>query len=300
MLVLFIALIIGLVNPSLVLRWSKKPTRLKVFLWWLLANVLLSILLAIISPAISSKEILGSANQLIKEGNYSRALTELNKINKNDSLYVEAQQLINKADSLKSMEEKEKKIENKQEKKITEITNIQNSTVIDSVSQQKEQLEREINSIDKGIDFSKYHGANSVEELQIEIVLFGTWGKMIIEGEKSNNNELKQLCSKLKERVVKIQIKEFPLLRKQYAQIAKQKMWEHDIDVYASGKGYKCINFTGGIFAANKNKQDFQNQINEVLTIFRFSQSRYRWFKDEDEYTYWTIYKGEDSDLVIL
>jgi len=256
--------------------------------------------MAIISPTITSKEILGSAKQHIKEGKYSKALTELNNINENDSLYVEAQQLISKADSLKSIEEKEKKIENKQEQKNAGTTNTQNSTIVDSVSQQKEQLEREINSIDKGIDFSKYHGANSVEELQIEIVLFGTWQKMIIEGEKSNNNEVKQLCSKLKERVVKIQIKEFPLLRKKYAQIVKQKMWEHDIDVYASGNDYKCINFTGGIFAANKNKQDFQNQVNEVLTIFRFNQSRYRWYKDEDEYTYWTIYKGKDADLVIL
>ena len=31
---------------------------------------------------------------------------------------------------------------------------------------------------------------------------------------------------------------------------------------------------------------------------FRFTQSRYRWYDGEDEFTYWTIYEGKDSELV--
>jgi hypothetical protein len=41
---LVIALIVGLVNPSLILFWSKKPTRLKVFGWWFLGTVVASVL----------------------------------------------------------------------------------------------------------------------------------------------------------------------------------------------------------------------------------------------------------------
>ena len=32
--------------------------------------------------------------------------------------------------------------------------------------------------------------------------------------------------------------------------------------------------------------------------MFRFKQSRYRWYKGADEYTYYTIYEGKDTDLV--
>jgi len=42
--VLFIAFIVGLVKPSLILRWSSKPTRLKVFGYWFLGTTLISTL----------------------------------------------------------------------------------------------------------------------------------------------------------------------------------------------------------------------------------------------------------------
>ena len=149
----------------------------------------------------------------------------------------------------------------------------------------KEQFERELKSINEGIEFSKYR--ESIESMQIELVLFGTWANLIEEGENSDNPELKSLAKKLKSKVINIQATEFPKLRKEYAKVVAKKMWENDIEVSANGTGSRYINFTGGIFAGNKNKQDFQNQLHEVLTMFRFKQSRYRWYEGEDEYTYW-------------
>ncbi|ADV48762.1 hypothetical protein Celal_1450 [Cellulophaga algicola DSM 14237] len=93
-------------------------------------------------------------------------------------------------------------------------------------------------------------------------------------------------------------MREFPILRKEYAKIIAKKIWENDIDVTSSSRGNRYINFSGGVFAANKNKQEFQEQVNEVLKMFRFNQSRYRWYKGADEYTYYTIYEGKDSDLM--
>ena len=39
--ILFIALIVGLVKPALVLRWTNKPTRLKVFGYWILSFIII-------------------------------------------------------------------------------------------------------------------------------------------------------------------------------------------------------------------------------------------------------------------
>lgn len=284
---LFIALIVGLVKPSLILRWTNKPTRLKVIGYWFLSIIVTGILgVMFIDDTISSKTNIESANKFIEQGNYKNAITDLEKIEKTDSLYNKAQLLIKKADSLNNLSEEEKLIAKKIEEE---------NTKKEELLKQKEQIEREIKSIDEGIKFAD---GNSIEELQMDIVVLATWAKIIKEADESEENEIKNLGKKLKSKVSQIQIREFPNLRKQYAKIVANKMWENDIEVYANGSGKRYINFTGGVFAANKNKKDFQSQLNEILTMFRFKQSRYRWYKGEDEYTYWTIYEGKDSEPV--
>lgn len=161
----------------------------------------------------------------------------------------------------------------------------------------KKQLKKEIESIDKGIEIGE---GNNIESLQMDIVLFSLWAKLITDAENSKDEETKELGKRLKSKVLKIQVVGFPKLREKYTEIISNKLWENDIDVYSNGSSKKYINFTGGVFARNKNKQDFQNQVNEVLLMFRFKQSRYRWYKGDNEYTYYTIFQGKDSDLVKL
>lgn len=284
---LFIALIVGLVKPSLILRWSDKPTRLKVVGFYFLSIILTGVLGAIfIDTTIDSKAKIESANKFIKEGKYSNAISDLKEIEKTDSLYSNAQVLIKKAENLNNLSD--------EEKRISEVEKAEKAKK-EEIVRQKEQLEREIKSIEKGIKFAD---GNSIDALQMDIVVFGTWSKLITESEESENVEIKNLGKKLKSKVSRIQIKEFPNLRKQYAKIVAEKMWENDIEVSANGNGRKYINFTGGVFAANKNKKDFQTQVQEVLKMFRFKQARYRWYKGESEYTYYTIYEGKDSELV--
>jgi rRNA maturation endonuclease Nob1 len=254
-LALLVLLIIGLVNPSKILRWSKKPTKLKVLLWWLLINFIIVITFSLL---------------LSNENNDSHPVDENKeeiKSNIDDDNTIQKNQII---------------VEETEDEKI------------------KEQLLREIESIDKGIDFSTYHNASKIEILQLELALFNAWASTIKNGEVSGDVEVQGLAKKLKIKVSNIQIKEFPLLRKQYVKIMAKLLWEEDIEVSANGTSSKYINITGGIFAANKNKQDFQNTIHEVLKQFRFNQSRYRWYKGDDQYTYYTIYEGKDSDLVIF
>ena len=284
---LFIALIVGLVKPSLVLRWTNKPTRLKVIGYWFLSIIATGILgVMFIDDTINAKANIESANKYIESGNYSNAISELEKIQKTDTLYNNAQLLIKKADSLSNLTDEEKKIANE-----LKAENAKKEELL----KQKEQLEREIKSIDEGIKFAD---GNSIDELQMDIVVFATWAKIIKESEESEETEIKNLGKKLKTKVSRIQVREFPNLRKQYAKIVANKMWENDIEVSANGTGKRYINFSGGVFAANKNKKEFQTQVQEVLNMFRFKQARYRWYKGESEYTYYTMYEGKDSELV--
>lgn len=285
---LFIVFIVGLVKPALVLRWSNKPTRPKVFGYWILAAFLVGMLgIATENDEDKAKSRIKTALTAIEEENYENAISSLEKIDEENPFFPEAQELLHRADSLNRISEEERQLAKEAEAK---------RAAEEGRLKQKEQLERELAAIDNGVNFSGYRG--TIESLQMELILFRTWADIITKGENSDDLEIQSLAKRLRTKVIRLQLREFPKLRDEYAKVANQKMWENDIDVYASGTGNRYINFTGGIFAANKNKKDFQEQIDEVLTLFRFKQARYRWYKEADEYTYWTMYKGKDSDLI--
>ena len=54
--ILFIALIVGLVKPALILRWTNKPTRLKVFGYWILSFIIIIFYLIFLNPEPNSKK----------------------------------------------------------------------------------------------------------------------------------------------------------------------------------------------------------------------------------------------------
>lgn len=290
---LLIALIVGLVKPSIVLRWTKKPTRLKVLGYWFLSIVILGIGSVILSDDIDqAKTKMETAKNYIKKEKYNEAISTLKNIKKTDTAYyANAQLLIEKSDSLNNVSEEQKRIA--KTKKLKEAAEKEKKSQTEQI---KQEIKREIKSIEEGVDFASYK--DEVSSMQMEIVLFGTWAKIIRDGKKSDITEIKKLTKELESKVVQIQRSEFPKLRKAYGKVVANKMWENDVYVSVIGRGHRYINFSGGIFAANKNKKDFQNQVSEVLHMFRFKQARYRWYKGKSEYTYYNIEPKKDNELV--
>ena len=274
-----IIFIIGLVKPKIILRKPQKYSLLKILLYWIICIIILLISIRVTSDY-ENKSVIKEATSLIEKVEYTEAIKKLENINENSRYYNEANLLIQEADSLNDIVLQLEAEKNKLEKKV----------------KLKEQLQLEIASIDKGVDFSLYNG--SVEALQMEIDLFHQWTILYYKGKNSDDPEIQKLAQQLINRVSRIQSNEFPRLRKEYANTASKLMWENDMKVSSSGTGNKYITFTGVIFAANKNKQEFHNEMNDVLKKFRFNQARYKWFDQASEYSYWTVYKGSDSDLL--
>ena len=108
----------------------------------------------------------------------------------------------------------------------------------------------------------------------------------------------KELSNQLRRKVVAVQKKEFPKLRKEYGKVAGDLLWESDIEVAVGGAGNRYITFTGGVFAANKNKADFQGELSNVLKQYRFKQANYKWYEYDDEYTYYSMSPPSDDELV--
>src|SRR5690625_872279 len=292
--VLLIALVVGLIEPSLVLRWNNKPSRLKVFVYWLFAFLILKVPETLINNETRNDSVqvertnIDIAKRYIEQENYSDAISKLEDIQEESSFFNEAQILLHQADSLNKMTPQEREFARElAAKKAAE----------EKLLKQRRLLEREINSIKEGIDFEEYSGDLGL--LQIEIALFGTWANMIREGQKSNDQEINKLATQLRSKVESIQNREFPRLRKEYTKSITLKLWENDIYVTASGTGNRNISFVGGVFAANKNIKDFHLELYDIFEIFRFKKVEYKWYRGADVYPSFEMYKGKDSVLVI-
>lgn len=157
----------------------------------------------------------------------------------------------------------------------------------------KETLMREIESTNDSFKSKSFRG--SIASVQLELVLFEEWAKYIKSGLESDSKENKALAKRLRENVVKIQLKEFPKMRKEWAKIAKNTLWEEDIDVLLTGNS--IVNFTGAIYASNKGIKLTQEKVYEILTSLRFKEVRYRWYKGEDEFTYYKLEVKKDSEV---
>lgn len=159
----------------------------------------------------------------------------------------------------------------------------------------RSQVKREIESF-KTFDGSQYRG--DVSSIQIEIVLFGAWAKVIKDAEKNSDTEIKKDGKSLKAKVIALQKSEFPKLRKSYGDFIKKELWNDNIEVSTKGSGSTTLEFIGATFANNKNKQDTQEMLSEILTQLRFKKVNYKWYQYDDEYTYYTMSTPDDGELV--
>ena len=228
---------------------------------------------------------------------YEQSKTELSKVPEKDKNYNQAQLLLKKADSLIVAIQREKFVKDSIAKVNEKIRRDSLALVEKKLATEKEieRLQSELNSI-KTFDGAEYRG--EVNSLVIEVALFSTWGKMAEEAKNNENATIKSLGISIEQNLKNLQLREFPKIRANYAKILKNKLWEEDIEVQNFGSGNTTLQFTGGIFASNKNKQDFQTSLFQTFKDFRFKRINYKWYEYDDEYTYYTVNSDKDSKII--
>lgn len=165
------------------------------------------------------------------------------------------------------------------------------------IDEYKAQIQRELETFNKPFDNSDYRG--TIDAIEVEVVLFGTWAKMINEAKSHSDPSVVSLGEELESKVSELQIKEFPLMRKAYADFVANILWEHDIEVRVVGNANGTIEFIGGYFAANKNIKDTHLLFVDLLKALRFDRANYKWSEYAD-YTYYTLESSKDSEIVEL
>lgn len=162
----------------------------------------------------------------------------------------------------------------------------------------KERIQREIDSLNKPFDSTSYRKDNL--SLQLEVALFSAYAKLINQYKDNNDSRIKSLLNQFEKKVSQLQVSEFPKIRKAFASILADTMWENNITVVAGGTGNKTITFTGGIYANNKNISDSHSIIEENLKTLRFTRANYKWYKYDEEYSYFDIKSPSDDKVIEL
>lgn len=156
-----------------------------------------------------------------------------------------------------------------------------------------QQLKNEVASAKKFKPTATY---SEYTEMAIQVAVFKAWATKISEAKASGDPAAKKEAATLKSVAAKMQAKEFPRMRAAYVKMLKEKLWENDIVV--SKVGNATIQFTGGLFAANKNIKDFHTTIHDQIEPLRFRQAQYKWYSGDDEFTYYDIKVPKDSELI--
>lgn len=159
-----------------------------------------------------------------------------------------------------------------------------------------EQLAKQIETIAafKGDD---YRG--SVEKINSEMLLITFWSSLTMEAKNNNDANIKKLGKDLETKLTQFQVKEFPKMRADYGKLVGKTLWEHDVDVAVSGSSNNVIQFSGAVFAANKNIKEAQTAIQDMLKKLRFDKANYQWYSGASEYNQYTIESKKDNEIAV-
>jgi hypothetical protein len=166
----------------------------------------------------------------------------------------------------------------------------------DTVLSLKTKLENNIKGLSED-NFTDGKDYTSADQFIIISALYKSYAITINEAKKSKDPEINKLNSELIKKVSQSQVKNFPKIRQKYFEFIKQKLWENDVYVNLSGSRNTNLKFTGAYFATNKNIKTTQEALSEMLDLLRFKKTEYRWYKDQDEYQYYTMQSEKDGDI---
>lgn len=129
-------------------------------------------------------------------------------------------------------------------------------------------------------------GANpSVDDILLKVLLYQAYTEGF---EKEKNPTLKRLREHNSEVAKKLWKEKSIILRKKYAKLLGDKLWEDDIEVRCENNA-KTIWFIGGVFAANRYIKEFQDNVSENLTALGFKKVCYKWADIDTDYTYYEL-----------
>lgn len=159
-------------------------------------------------------------------------------------------------------------------------------------------LKKEINLLRK-FNSSMYRA--NLTNLAIEYALFNEEAKTIRKYEDSGNKEIRNLAKMLKNELIRIQVREFPLMRKEISGLTKELMTSasnYISNVYGMGRGYNNIRMTGLIFSNEEATKLALKPVYGLLIAYRFKEASFIAYEGAHKVLSYTLPSKNDSELI--
>jgi hypothetical protein len=138
----------------------------------------------------------------------------------------------------------------------------------------------------------------TTEDISLYMAILTFADKFVIEGLMNNDAEIVSLAKEL-ERLSSFQKKkDFPVVRKIFANLMTEGSG-YAVHLEASGSGNRIITITSSKFVVGFEIEKYQQMAYEVLKMYRFKQVRYKWQRDNTEYTYYDLNVPADTAPIL-
>jgi hypothetical protein len=141
-------------------------------------------------------------------------------------------------------------------------------------------------------------GTDILDGIKPTQALFNRWAEDAASGNGSKNSDIVTAAATLKKEASRVQTKMYPILRKAFAEATSKVLWSVDGDMQVSGAGNRTATFISGEYASNRNIIKSLQSGGELLYDLRFTQVRFKWYAQADEFTYFNIKVPADSEVV--
>lgn len=117
------------------------------------------------------------------------------------------------------------------------------------------------------------------------------------EAKDSKDEKVKEQCNILKDKIIQIQTKQFPELRKLYVQSKESVLKQENIQIAASGERSDILAFTSEKFAPKQSQKSFLKTINEIVHELKFSKVIFKWSADSKDSKEYKISSKSDTEI---
>lgn len=226
--------------------------------------------------------------ELIDEGNLEAAQSRLKYYTEDMVQYPQAQIMLRTVDSLIVVRDSLAVIERQQKDSLAAIA---------AREQALKDIDAAILDLKEVGRYDTQYANKDGASLGAIVSEFERFGALVIRHRNSKDEVLRGMAGSLERELKRVQVREFPKIRRAYVEVLGKALWEDDIALSCQGAGCKYALFVGGKFAANANIKAFETTIaGESLDRMRFQESRYKWYDLQSEYQYYSR-KVADSDI---
>lgn len=139
---------------------------------------------------------------------------------------------------------------------------------------------------------------DSVEE---DVASWITWYKssaaLYNDAKNNKDKDIKQQSKVLKDHLLKVQIHDFPELRKTYTAAKKEVLSRKNIAIEASGATKDTLTLTSELFESAKQKKEFLRSINGIAKDLRFKKVVFKWSDKQGDISDYDIASMADGEI---